>query len=222
MSSGPHQYAGLSVCSAAGQPQQCDVASGGMHNSSVSPENMPVLSTAYTASNLHAAPLLSNIHQPYPKKRLHVHSGHDWARQAQRLRCCSSPNKLQPCAMSRTGLHMLRAFLRPLPGNKLAPLLLPQQLIRLHLVPWAQEVAASTGDMADTLSLAQQQVEQLQEAHREQEHSLAALEGKAVSPEALQQLAGTVGAVASDLEAARAEAAKRESCAGTSAALGSA
>ena len=73
-----------------------------------------------------------------------------------------------------------------------------------------QEVAASTGDMADTLSLAQQQVEQLQEAHREQEQSLAALEGKAVSPEALQQLAGTVGAVASDLEAARAEAAKRK------------
>ena len=74
-----------------------------------------------------------------------------------------------------------------------------------------QEVAASTGELADTLSQAQQRVTELHEAQQEQEQSLAALEDKAVSPEALQQLASTVSSVASDVEAARAEASQRES-----------
>ena len=73
-----------------------------------------------------------------------------------------------------------------------------------------QEVAASTGELADTLSQAQQQVTELHEVQREQEQSLAALEDNAVSPEALQQLASTVSSVAGDLEAARAEASERE------------
>ena len=69
MSSGPHQYAGLSVCSATGQPQQRDITSGGAHNSSVYPENITVLSLAFTASpnpdcgGGYDATLLETIHQ---------------------------------------------------------------------------------------------------------------------------------------------------------------
>ena len=41
-------------------------------------------------------------------------------------------------------------------------------------------------------------------------HTLAELEGKAVTPKALQQLASTVQTVSHGLEAARAESATRE------------
>ena len=73
-----------------------------------------------------------------------------------------------------------------------------------------QDVSASAQALTSTLSMAQQHVAQLQEASREQKQGLAELDGKAVTPEALQQLASTVQTVSHGLEAARAEAATRE------------